>query len=49
MFQYTISVTYQGRQYQTNVLAAKDATEQEVFELAFEQVQEQWGAKENHA
>lgn len=43
MCQYTISVIFQGKQYQTNVIADKNATEHEVFQLAFEQVQKQWG------
>lgn len=43
MYEYTISVTFQGKQYQTNVIAEKDSTEQEVYQLALEQVKKQWG------
>lgn len=49
MYEYTISVTYKGKQYQTNVLAGKDSTEQEIYQLALEQVQMQWGLEIEHS
>ncbi|HLO12484.1 MAG TPA: BA3454 family stress response protein [Pseudoneobacillus sp.] len=49
MYQYIISITFQGKQYQTNVITNKDTTELEVFQLALEQVQMQWGNKKDHS
>jgi hypothetical protein len=43
MYEYTVFITFQGKQYQTNVIALKDLSEQEVYQLALKQVQEQWG------
>jgi hypothetical protein len=43
MYQYTISITYQGKRYQTNVIADKCATETEIYQIALEQIQKQWG------
>jgi hypothetical protein len=47
MFEYTISITFKGKRYQTNVIADKDATEREVFQIALEQVQKQWGEEQD--
>jgi hypothetical protein len=49
MYQYTISIMYQGKQYQTNVIASKESTEQEIYQLALEQVQMQWGLEKEHS
>jgi hypothetical protein len=49
MYQYTISIMYQGKQYQTNVIADKDSTEQEIYQLALMQVQNQWGLEKEHS
>jgi hypothetical protein len=48
MYEYTISVMLNGKQYQTNVIAAKDSTEQEIYQLALKQVQMQWGLEKEH-
>ncbi|MEH7117669.1 BA3454 family stress response protein [Neobacillus vireti] len=42
MCQYTIYVTYKGKVYQTNVIASKNQTEEEVYRIAKEQVLKQW-------
>ncbi|WP_442596664.1 BA3454 family stress response protein [Neobacillus sp. D3-1R] len=42
MFQYTISVTLNGINYLTNVIVDKHATEEEILQLAKEQVEKQW-------
>lgn len=49
MYQYTISIMYQGKQYQTNVIASKESSEQEIYQLALEQVQMQWGLEKEHS
>ncbi|MHC0036888.1 BA3454 family stress response protein [Pseudoneobacillus sp. C159] len=43
MCQYTVSILFQGKQYQTNVIADKSISEDEIYQLALEQVQKQWG------
>ena len=42
MYKYTIYVTHQGKIYQTNVIATKNQTEEEVYRIAQEQVLKQW-------
>ncbi len=42
MCQYTIYVTLQGRIYQTNVIANKNQSEEEIYQIAKEQVIKQW-------
>jgi hypothetical protein len=42
MYKYTIYVTHKGKVYQTNVIATKNQTEEEVFRIAKEQVLKQW-------
>ncbi|PLS09600.1 BA3454 family stress response protein [Neobacillus cucumis] len=44
MYKYTIYVTLNGKIYQTNVIASKDQTEEEVYRIAKEQVQKQWAS-----
>ena len=48
VYEYTISVMFNGKKYQTNVIAAKDSTEQEIYQLALKQVQMQWGLDKVH-
>ncbi|WP_141770510.1 BA3454 family stress response protein [Bacillus sp. MUM 116] len=42
MYKYTIYVTHEGKTYQTNVIATKEQTEEEVYRIAKEQVLKQW-------
>jgi hypothetical protein len=42
MCKYTIKVTFKGKIYQTNVLANKNNSEEEVYQIAKEQVLKQW-------
>ncbi|MDQ6597640.1 MULTISPECIES: BA3454 family stress response protein [Bacillus] len=42
MYKYTIYVTHNGKVYQTNVIADKNQTEEEVHRIAKEQVLKQW-------
>lgn len=42
MVQFTVRVNYQGKVYQTNVLAHREDAEEEIYNRAFEQVQRQW-------
>jgi hypothetical protein len=42
MYNYTIYVTHKGLIYQTNVIASKNQTKQEIYRLAKEQVVKQW-------
>lgn len=42
MVQFTVRVNYQGRLYQTNVLAHREDAEEEIYNKALEQVQRQW-------
>jgi hypothetical protein len=42
MYKYTIHVHHDGKIYQTNVIANKDQTEEEVFQIARDQVLSQW-------
>jgi hypothetical protein len=49
MYEYTISVMFNGKKYQTNVIADKDSTEQEIYQLALMQVQNQWGLEKEHS
>ncbi|WP_160723589.1 BA3454 family stress response protein [Bacillus sp. USDA818B3_A] len=44
MYNYTIYVTLNGKTYQTNVLATKDQTEEEINQIAKEQVIKQWAS-----
>jgi hypothetical protein len=49
MYEYTISVMFNGKQYQTNVIADKNSTDQEIYQLALKQVQSQWGLEKEHS
>jgi hypothetical protein len=42
MYEYTIYVTFQGMKYQTKIITDKNATEEEIYQLAKEQVEKQW-------
>jgi hypothetical protein len=42
MVQVEVTVTFEGRSYLTNVIAHRETSEDEIFQLAFEQVQKQW-------
>ncbi|WP_156177998.1 BA3454 family stress response protein [Bacillus sp. SA1-12] len=44
MYKYTIHVMFEGKIYQTNVIAQKNKSEKEVYEMAKEQVQKQWAS-----
>ncbi|WP_332698727.1 BA3454 family stress response protein [Halalkalibacter lacteus] len=41
MCKYTINVTFKGKIYQTNVLANKNKSEEEIHQIAKEQVLKQ--------
>jgi hypothetical protein len=45
MCQYTVSILFKGKQYQTNVIADKSISDDEIYQLALEQVQKQWGER----
>jgi hypothetical protein len=42
MLQINVKVTYEGRYYLTNVLANPNTPDEEIYRLAYEQVQKQW-------
>jgi hypothetical protein len=42
MYEYIIYITHDGQTYQTNVIANKDQTEEEVYRIAKDQVLKQW-------
>ncbi|WP_428911808.1 BA3454 family stress response protein [Niallia sp. Krafla_26] len=42
MYQYTIYVTLQDKMYQTNVITNKSQPDEEVYQMAKEQVMKQW-------
>jgi len=39
---YTINVTINGKSYQTNVIASKNQSEEEIHHIGKEQVLKQW-------
>jgi hypothetical protein len=43
MCNYTIYVTLKGQTYQTNVIANKNQSQEEIYHIAKEQVVKQWG------
>ncbi|MEH7111325.1 BA3454 family stress response protein [Neobacillus niacini] len=43
MWEYTIYVPYKGKKYQIKVLANKNQSEEEIYQIAKEQVLKQWG------
>ena len=46
MIKVNVTVSYQGKDYVTNVLAARDANEEEILRSATKQVKKQWGVTE---
>jgi hypothetical protein len=42
MVKFTVTVDFEGRYYQTNVLAHKDTAKEEIMQLARSQVKKQW-------
>jgi hypothetical protein len=42
MIKVTVTIKYQGKNYVTNVITDKEANEDTIRELAFEQVKKQW-------
>ncbi|WP_342431855.1 BA3454 family stress response protein [Neobacillus sp. FSL H8-0543] len=42
MVQINVKVTFEGKSYLTNVIANRNTSEEEIYELAFLQVQKQW-------
>ncbi|WP_144547031.1 BA3454 family stress response protein [Bacillus sp. X1(2014)] len=42
MVQVEVTVTLEGKSYLTNVIANRETPEDEIFQLALEQVQKQW-------
>ncbi|MBI0575808.1 BA3454 family stress response protein [Neobacillus cucumis] len=45
MLQVNVMVTYQGKNYLTNVITNRNTSEEEIFRLAYEQVQKQYQRK----
>lgn len=42
MVKFTVTVDFQGKVYQTNVLANRDAAQEEIMQVALSQVKKQW-------
>lgn len=42
MVKFTVTVDFQGKFYQTNVLANRDTKQEEIIQLALSQVKKQW-------
>jgi hypothetical protein len=42
MVQVEVTVTLEGKSYLTNVIANRETSDAEIFQLALEQVQKQW-------
>ena len=42
MVQVEVTVTFEGKSYLTNVIANRETSDAEIFQLALEQVQKQW-------
>jgi len=42
MVQVEVTVTFEGKSYLTNVIANRETSDDEIFQLALEQVQKQW-------
>ncbi len=42
MLQVNVKITYEGKDYLTNVLANANTSDEEIYRLAYEQVQQQW-------
>lgn len=44
MCNYTIYITFKGKIYQTNVIAGKYQSEEEIYNIAKKQVHKQWAS-----
>ncbi len=42
LVQVNVMVMFEGKSYLTNVIANHNTPEEEIYQLAFEQVQKQW-------
>ncbi|MCH6267950.1 BA3454 family stress response protein [Neobacillus citreus] len=42
MVQIEVNISFEGRNYWTNVIADQNTSDEEILRLAFEQVQKQW-------
>lgn len=42
LVQVNVTVQYDGKNYLTNVITSNDMSEDEIFQLALEQVRQQW-------
>lgn len=42
MVQVNVLVTFEGKKYLTNVITTWNTSEEEIFQLAYKQVQKQW-------
>lgn len=42
MMQIEVTITFEGKSYLTNVIADRNTPDEEIFRLAFEQVEKQW-------
>ncbi|XJZ25648.1 BA3454 family stress response protein [Bacillota bacterium Lsc_1132] len=42
MVQINVTVQYEGKNYLTNVITTRDTSEDEIIQLALEQVKRQW-------
>jgi hypothetical protein len=45
MVQVEVTVTFEGKSYLTNVIANRETSDDEIFQLALKQVQKQWKKK----
>ncbi|PFH91322.1 BA3454 family stress response protein [Bacillus sp. AFS088145] len=42
MLEVTVNLKYNGKNYQTNVLAKKGTSQKQILRLALEQIKKQW-------
>lgn len=42
MVEVTVTVSFKGKNYITNVITSQNTDEEEIFRVAYEQVQKQW-------
>ncbi|MFJ5715313.1 BA3454 family stress response protein [Neobacillus sp. NPDC093127] len=42
MVQVDVTITFEGKNYLTNVITNQDTSDEEILRLAYEQVQKQW-------
>lgn len=45
MVNVTVLIDYMGKNYQTNVIAKRGTAEEEIQQMAYEQVRKQWASK----